>query len=54
MAKMGRPKQDEVKDRIITIRATPAEYEKMKQYAQSHNLTMTQIIRLALTKLIDM
>ena len=39
MAKMGRPKVEVIKDKTITMRVTPAEYEIIKEYAQSHNLT---------------
>lgn len=45
MAKMGRPKVEEAKDRTITMRVTPAEYEAIKKYAQSHNLTITQLLQ---------
>jgi len=45
MAKMGRPKVEEVKDKTITMRVTPAEYEIIKKYAQSHNLTITQVMQ---------
>lgn len=45
MAKMGRPKIEEVKDKTITMRVTPAEYEKIKEYAQTHNLTITQVLK---------
>lgn len=45
MAKMGRPKVDEVKDKTLTMRVTPAEYQVIKQYAQSHNLTITQVLQ---------
>lgn len=45
MAKMGRPKVEVVKDKTITMRVTPAEYEIIKKYAQSHNLTITQVMQ---------
>lgn len=45
MAKMGRPKVEEVKDKTITMRVTPAKYEIIKKYAQSHNLTITQVMQ---------
>ena len=51
MAKMGRPKIDEVKDKTITIRVTPAEHEKIKEYAQTHNLTITQVLQKGIEKL---
>lgn len=45
MAKMGRPKVETVKDRTITMRVTPAEHQKIKEYAQSHSLTITQVVQ---------
>ena len=45
MAKTGRPKVEVIKDKTITMRVTPAEYEIIKEYAQSHNLTITQVLQ---------
>lgn len=45
MAKMGRHKVEVIKDKTITMRVTPAEYEIIKEYAQSHNLTITQVLQ---------
>ena len=45
MAKMGRPKVEVIKDKTITMRVSPAEYEIIKEYAQSHNLTITQVLQ---------
>lgn len=45
MAKMGRPKVEEVKNKTINMRVTLAEYEVIKEYAQSHNLTITQVLQ---------
>ena len=36
MAKMGRPKVEEVKDKVITMRVTPAEYQKIKELSLIH------------------
>lgn len=51
MAKLGRPKVAEVKDRTITMRVTPAEYQKIKEHAQTHNLTITQVLQKGVEKL---
>lgn len=53
MAKMGRPKVEEVKDKSINMRVTPAEYQKIKEYAQSHNLTITQVLQKGVEKIIS-
>ena len=52
MAKAGRPKQEIIKDKIITMRVTPEEYEKMKQYAQANHLTITQVLQKGVEKLL--
>lgn len=52
MAKAGRPKQEIIKDKIITMRVTLEEYEKMKQYAQANNLTITQVLQKGVEKLL--
>ena len=51
MAKIGRPKVEEVKDRVITMRVTPTEYQKIKEYAQAHNLTITQVLQKGVERL---
>lgn len=53
MAKMGRPKAKEVKEKIITLRVTPARYKKIKEYAQAHNLTITEVLLKGVDNLID-
>lgn len=53
MAKMGRPKVEEVKDKSINMRATPSEYQKIKEYAQTHNLTITQVLQKGVKKLFE-
>lgn len=44
MSKMGRPKAEVTKDKIITMRLTIEKYEKLKKYAQSHNLTVSKVL----------
>lgn len=53
MAKMGRPKLEEVKDKTINMRVTPAEYKRIKEYAQTHNLTITQVLQKGVKKLFE-
>lgn len=47
MAKMGRPKveAEKAKAKVITMRVTPAEHDKIREYAQNHNLTITQVLQ---------
>ncbi len=51
MAKMGRPKKDKTKTKVIGIRLSDEEYELLMQYATEHKLTITQVVQLALEKL---
>lgn len=47
MAKMGRPKVNEPADKRVTIRFKEKEYELLLEYAERQNLTITQVVRLA-------
>jgi predicted DNA binding CopG/RHH family protein len=53
MAKMGRPKKDETKDNSIGIRLSNECYARLMQYASEHGLTITQVVQLALEKLLQ-
>lgn len=44
MAKMGRPKVELPKHRTLSVRVDDLEYEKLKNYAARHNMTITQVL----------
>lgn len=44
MAKMGRPKADNPRNRSVTVRMTPGQYEELLSYSQKHEQTVTQTI----------
>ncbi len=48
MAKMGRPKKDETKNKSIGIRLSKEYYIRVMQYAAEHDLTITQVVQRAL------
>lgn len=48
MAKMGRPQADEPSLHRVTVRFTESEYQYLKQYAKTHNQTMTQALKLGI------
>lgn len=50
MAKMGRPKVDNPADKRVTVRFQEKEYDLLLEYAENHNMTITQVIRLAVEK----
>lgn len=45
MAKMGRPKAEQPKLKTISVRVTMPEFEKLREYASRHNLTITQAVQ---------
>lgn len=46
MAKMGRPKVDKPIDHVVTVKFREEEYQTLLEYAQSHNLSISHIIRM--------
>ena len=44
MAKMGRPKIDTPKLKMVGVRLTDEEHDKLKNYAANHNQTITQTL----------
>lgn len=44
MAKMGRPKSDAPKLNTLSVRVTDSELQKLKDYADSHGMTITQLL----------
>lgn len=44
MARMGRPKSDAPKLNTLSVRVTDKELEKLKDYADSHGMTITQLL----------
>lgn len=53
VARMGRPKSDNPSYYKISIRMTGEEYKFLKQYAETHDLTMTQAMKIAIQLLKD-
>ena len=46
MAKMGRPKVEEPINHVVTVKFKEEEYQLMLEYANRHNLSISQLIRL--------
>ena len=53
MAKMGRPKSENPRDKRVMIRFTEAEYRKLEKYAAEKNLTITEAARNGVLKMLD-
>ena len=52
MSKLGRPKSDKVKEKIITLRVEPETYEKLVQYAEFYGKTASEVIREQITRVL--
>lgn len=44
MAKMGRPRSENPKQNILTLRVTDQDRDEIKAYARLHNLSVTQTL----------
>lgn len=53
MAKMGRPKVENPRDKRVMIRFTEEEYHKLEKYAAEKNLTITEAVRNGVCKMLD-
>lgn len=45
MAKMGRPQAENPIARKLSVRFSEEEYNKMSEYAKSHNMSVAQVVR---------
>lgn len=48
MAKMGRPKTGNAKEKKITIRVSDKEYDLIEEYAMKHSITKSEVLKKAL------
>ena len=53
MAKMGRPKSDAPKLNTLSVRVTDKELQKLKDYADSHGMTITQLLHTGIDLLLQ-
>ncbi len=53
MTKMGRPKTEDPADRRVNVRFREEEYELLLEYTERHNMSITQVIKLAVETLIS-
>ena len=45
MAKAGRPKADVTKQKVVSVRMKPEDYDRIKEYADSSDMTVTQVVQ---------
>jgi hypothetical protein len=53
MAKMGRPKVDDPKLKIVGVRLSGEDYARLKEYTHKHDMTMTEVMQKGMTMLIS-
>ena len=53
MAKAGRPKADVTKENVVSVRMKPEDYEKLKKYADSSEMTVTEVVQKGVSIILD-
>lgn len=53
MAKAGRPKADVTKEKVVSVRMKQDDYEKLKKYADSSEMTVTQVVQKGVLIILD-
>lgn len=48
MARTGRPKVEKPINHVVTVKFREEEYQLMLEYAENHNLSISQMIRLGI------
>ena len=43
MAKMGRPREENAKRKILSVRLSPDEYSRLLAYTKKHNMIMSEV-----------
>lgn len=52
MTKMGRPKSENTKKKMVSIRLEDSVYERICAYAEQHQLTVTEVVLQGLEKIL--
>lgn len=53
MAKAGRPKADVTKEKVVSVRMKPEDYERLKKYADSSEMTVTEVVQKGVSIILD-
>jgi len=53
MAKAGRPKADVTKEKVVSVRMKPEEFERLKEYADSSKMTVTQVVQKGVERILE-
>lgn len=52
MAKMGRPKSENAKKKVLSIRVADSQYQRICAYAEQHQMTVTEVVLQGLEKIL--
>lgn len=54
MAKTGRPPlKEKAKTKLLAVRVSHSKFTEIQEFAQQHNITLTQVVRAAIDKYIN-
>ena len=53
MLKMGRPKSDNNKDKIVAVRLTEEEHQRLTMYAKKHSLKISDVLKNGLYEVLN-
>lgn len=53
MAKAGRPKADVTKEKVVSVRMKLEDYDKLKEYADSSDMTVTEVVQKGISIILD-
>ena len=53
MGKAGRPKADVTKEKVVSVRMKPKDYDKLKAYADSSKMTVTEVVQKGVSIILD-
>ena len=53
MAKIGRPKSENVKKKVLSIRVEDSMYKSICDYARKHKMTVTEVVLQGLEKVLN-
>lgn len=53
MKKVGRPKADVTKEKVVSVRMKPEDYAKLKEYADSYEMTVTEVVQKGISIILD-
>lgn len=53
MGKAGRPKADVTKEKVVSVRMKLEDYERLKAYADSSEMTVTEVVQKGVSIILD-